>query len=463
MSIVYILLISSKRSFVIKKQSEPVELLLTALNTLGFTSDDLIKLAVETGFTKRLGGKIEPLDFIGTLCQTSISGGASCNDIGSRLNLRNSESVTKQAVWLKLNDACKIFTERILALIITTNAGMGKENHSTMHSTYDRILVQDSTVIKLPARLFDEYSGVSNGKSIVCNARIQVVYDVLACQFVMFKVEKYSKNDLSAAPDLQLQDKDLVLRDRGYLTMGEIERHIAKGADCIYRHKYRTIYLDPETGDQIDLLGLLKKHRKIDMQVRLNNEDKTVVRLLAAPVSEEVANRRRRNLKKQTNGHCPSSGLLKMASWSIFITTIEAEKATFEEILEIYGLRWRIEIVFKAWKSHMNFSTFNNVPAAKLLILINARIIMITLLNNCVYKLAVTRVKTHYNRTLSMIKLTKVMTTQLARITETIKVLTESSGKHPSIKYLSNFCTYDNRKRENYEESRCKILSGTLA
>jgi hypothetical protein len=129
-----------------------LELFLTALNALGVTNDELIKLAIETGFSKRAGGKIDPIDFISTLCETSVLGGASCNDIGSRLNLRNSTSISKQAVWLRLNDSCKKFTERILALIIKSKAGSCKFTHSSKCSKYNRILIQDSTIIKLPSR-----------------------------------------------------------------------------------------------------------------------------------------------------------------------------------------------------------------------------------------------------------------------------------------------------------------------
>jgi len=440
-----------------------LELFLTALNALGVTNDEIIKLAIETGFSKRAGGKIDPIDFISTLCETSVLGGASCNDIGSRLNLNNSTSISKQAVWLRLNDSCKEFTERILALIITSKAGSVKFIHSSKCSKYNRILIQDSTIIKLPSRLFDEYSGVSNGKSVVCNARIQVVYDIISCEFITFKIEKYSKNDLVAAPELQLEQNDLVLRDRGYLTLNEIERHVSHGADCIYRHKHKTTYFDPKTGEKICLLSLLRKHQNIDIEVCLNNDEKTKVRLIAAPVNEEIANIRKMKLKREQRGHSPSKGQLAMASWTVFITTIPKDCATFDEILEIYGLRWRIEIVFKAWKSHMNFSTLNNVPAPKLLILINARIIMITLLNNCVFNRAILRVKTYYNKTLSMIKFTKVMTIQISRIVEILKVLDSTTGKHPVIEYLSNFCAYDQRKRLNYEDIKEKTLYKTLA
>ena len=67
---------------------------------------------------------------------------------------------------------------------------------------YKRVLVQDSTVIQLPARLFTTFSGVSNAHSNVCNARIQAVYDLVAAEFIDFSIDPYSKNDFKAAPEL---------------------------------------------------------------------------------------------------------------------------------------------------------------------------------------------------------------------------------------------------------------------
>ena len=55
------------------------------------------------------------------------------------------------------------------------------------------------------------------------------------------------KNDLTAAPELEIQEGDLVLRDRGYLIADEIQRHLDRRAACIYRHKTGVIYLDKTT------------------------------------------------------------------------------------------------------------------------------------------------------------------------------------------------------------------------
>jgi len=59
---------------------------------------------------------------------------------------------------------------------------------------------------------------------------------------------------------------------------------------------------------------------------------------------------------KEVKGRSPSKAVLELMGWTIFITNLR-EEVSFEVLLEIYGLRWRIEVIFKAWKSNMSFFT----------------------------------------------------------------------------------------------------------
>ena len=204
---------------------------------------------------------------------------------------------------------------------------------------YRRVLVQDSTIVKLPTWLFPRFSGVSNQTSSVCNARIQAVFDLISARLLDFSIDSYTRNDIAAAPELALREGDLVLRDRGYLSAAEIQRHLEAGADFIYRHKSGSIYLDASTGEPLDLAALLERHGSLDLDVLLNNPERTRVRLIAQPVDEETANNRRRRARKEVKGHNPSKEVLHLMGWTIFLTSIPREKAGFADILSIYGLR----------------------------------------------------------------------------------------------------------------------------
>jgi hypothetical protein len=216
---------------------------------------------------------------------------------------------------------CVLFFQAILARMIKHKFSQQQIDAVSKTNNYKRILIQDSTIIKIPKKLLEIFSGVSNGHSTTCNIRIQGVYELISGRFIDFSIDSYSKNDLLSAPELQIGKDDLVLRDRGYCSFKEIERHVSSGADCINRHKMKFIYLNPASGQPIDLMKLLRKNSRIDMVVCLNNKERTQVRLVAEPASDQIANQRRRKAKNEIKGHNPCEEMLELMGYTIFITT----------------------------------------------------------------------------------------------------------------------------------------------
>ena len=155
--------------------------------------------------------------------------------------------------------------------------------------------------------------------------------------FEAFSIDAYSKNDVSAAPELELRPGDLVLRDRGYLSVGEIQRHQQAGAHFIYRHETGALYRDAQSDEPLDLPKLLRRHGSLDREVALNDAQRTRVRLVSAPVSQQTADLRRMKAKKETKGHQPSAAALELMGWTIFLTNVGPE-VSFRALLEIYGL-----------------------------------------------------------------------------------------------------------------------------
>jgi hypothetical protein len=312
--------------------------------------------------------------------------------------------------------------------------------------------VQDSTIIGLPARLFNFYSGVSNGHASVCNARIQCVYDLLEENFICFTVDAYTKNDLAAAPELNLQKDDLVIRDRGYLTVTEIERHLALGAHCIFRHKSKMVLLDKKTEQEIDLLAMLKEKGQLDMVVTLNNKKRTMVRVVAFPVSEEIANCRRMKAKKEMKKK-PSTIYLALLGWSVYITTISLQDADYRFIFKAYSLRWRIEIIFKSWKSNMEFAKIHNVSKNQLLLILFARFIMIIICIQHIFSPARKIVKKLLKTELSMIKVVRHLMKNTSKILLIIEAIQNYKHKSASrLHALAKYCAYDKRLRKNFRQ-----------
>ncbi len=432
-----------------KPASDAVELFLCA----GLDRDQIRQLAFESGFCQREPRKIQPADFLAQLCIQSAAGVVSYNDLAAGMEARAGVTASRQAYWEKTDECCARFFQSVLERVMLSKSHPGAATAIHRRLRFKRILLQDSTIIKLPLRLFAAYSGVKNGHTAVCNARIQGIYDLLSGQFVRFSIDPYSKNDQAAALEIAVQPGDLVLRDRGYFRMSVMECHKRAGADSISRYKHPTVLYDPATGEKIDLLELLTRRGSADMLVSTDPEQTVPIRLIAFPVSEETANVRRMRAKKEMN-YPPSPELLKLMAWTIFFTTITDPSMTFKEILSLYGLRWRIENVFKTWKSHFNFEKIHNVPEIQLHVLLNARLIMITL----AYEKLFLPISEQLETPISLMKFMRYITQNFPYVSRLM------SSKLPSPKLcraVQRYCTYEKRNRPNFVTAMEAILLKT--
>lgn len=393
-------------------------------------------------------------------CMESAAGMVSYNDVAACLDEGGNIPVSRQAIRKKCSGACLEFFKAILAGIIKSKIKGGIGRPVADPSKFKRVLVQDSTIIKLPSRLFDVFSGVSNGHTKVCNARVQGTYDILNENFVGFSIDPYTKNDLKAAPETGLSPGDLTLRDRGYLTNSEIRRHKETDADCIYRYKFGSLLWDETSEEPVDLLKELKKKGRADKNIRLNDKERTVARIVAEPVNQKVADERRRKAMKE-NKSAPSKEYLGLLSWSIFITTLPRTKAGYDDILNLYGLRWRIEVVFKSWKSNIGFDKIHNVSETQLKIILTARFIMISICTQHIYTPCKDFIKKEYGRYLSLLKTLRHLIKYPRRMVDVFDELqTGRNGTKTSILKLVRYCTYEKRKdRKNYEQQVEAVFS----
>ena len=185
----------------------------------------------------------------------------------------------------------------------------------------------------------------------------------------------------------------------------------------------------------------------------LNNPERTPVRLVAAPVAEETANLRRLKANRETQGHNPSKAVLELMDWTIFLTTIPATHADFTQLLAIYGLRWRIEVIFKAWKSHLKFHLLHRVSRCQLLILLKARLLRITCATNILHGPLAAALRRRHGRRLSLLKFMGYLSAGPANFLRALRCLCSAAAPARAfLKALARYGCYEKRKRQNYSE-----------
>jgi hypothetical protein len=429
-----------------------MDVLTKMFDRVGLDFEAINSLSIETGFIKRRR-KIRALEFLMYMITESIRGCVSCNDLASVIEAGTGTMASRQAYHYKMSERCVCFFEAVLAAVMRSRTGSAL--HSRM-GRFKRILIQDSTVVKLPDRLLELFSGVGNADTQVCNARIQSAIDLRGGSFTHWSIDPYSKNDPLAADELHVQAGDLVLRDRGYYSSGQCRRIIDAKADFISRYRQKTRLHDPQTGYELDLCALLKAQKNMDRKVMIGTCNKVEVRIIAVEVSQETAGRRRQKARKEYKGHNPGKKVLFLMGWTIFLTSIASDEFTIDDFIELYGLRWRIETIIKTWKSHLSFSKIHIVSANQLRLILTARFIAITLFYQRIYIPLSTRVHKQMRKTLSLMKLMHYISRNLDAIPRLLEAV---EGAVWALRTVARYCAYDTRKRPNFIDKQINILT----
>jgi len=151
---------------------------------------------------------------------------------------------------------------------------------------------------------------------------------------------------------------EIRLGDRGYMHPDAIANVIEAGGDIVVRAGWKSaIWLDAQDG-RIDLIAALREaapQGSMDRPifVKRKNGQRLALRLITVKKSPEAAEKARRQARRaaQQEGYTVSKATLEAADWVILVTSLSADAYPAKDILDLYRLRWRIEIAFKRLKS----------------------------------------------------------------------------------------------------------------
>ena len=319
-------------------------------------------LARQAGFLKRCPRKIPILKFLRGLLAVAPETHLSLEHIASVIGLAAHTTYTKQGLSDRLTPAVEAFLARVitalfgqLCLAVPT---------SQAFRSFARVLVRDSTVETLPkhlAKLFPA-SGNQHGHDYAA-LKIQWICDLKNSAAEHVSLSGFTRNDQAATSDILhvARRGDLVIRDLGYLTSQILAQFVEAQISFLTRHRHGINLYDPKSGKPLDLKTQLAACGSLDRQVLLGPE-RAPLRWVALPVPEEVANQRRHRAKTsaQRRRRSPPGAMhLFLMGWNIFLTNVPVSIWPPKTLVAVYRLRWRIEIIFKTWKSHLGLRELN--------------------------------------------------------------------------------------------------------
>lgn len=381
--------------------------------TMLVQDERLTAFAIESQFVKRKPRKIDPKSFLMALCMMVLQSGKSLSSMAMTVGTLKGMRVSKQAIDKRMTEACGRYLECVLAHAIARRINTCCQGVSSL---FNRILLHDSTTIRLPSHLAEAFPGNRNGKmKDISLVKIQTVYDALRERFCRFWISPFTTNDQEVATTMleYVQRGDLVIRDLGYFVLSALGLIQQRGAFFITRLRHGTALYDPTSGRRIDLLKTLKKHKRVDLPVIVGREEKLLVRLVALPVDPAVAAERRRKLRTNRDRRLnPSKEHLALLGWNLFILNVDAQRIPAEHVVSLYGLRWRIETIFKAWKSNFNLSALPRASVVQVQIYMYAFFLFVTVFHAVIFPQCNTHCLSKQNKPLSLLKLSRALREQ---------------------------------------------------
>ena len=339
-------------------------------------------LACQVGFKRRKQRKIAPTLLLKAFCLASLYAPVSFAGLAFQLGLLIHDVISKHGIAHRMSSACVEWVKTVLFAVLAQRVDFPTLKRKGVFATFQRVLLQDSTCLALADRLASFFPGSRNQRKAFACLKIQVVYDLLQECFVGFRLSGFTRNDQAAAPDILAiaRPGDLILRDLGYFVLSVFEVLVARGICFGSRFRSDVALLEPLTERPLNLLKHLRRYRVLDQVLWLGKDHHLPVRVVALPLAPAVAAERRRKARQNRDRRCaPSKVQLELLGWEIFITNVPQTVWPSATVAEVYGLRWRIEIMFKAWKSHFRLATLSAHSAQQVQVLLYARLLIISL------------------------------------------------------------------------------------
>jgi len=411
----------------------------------------LESLAKTSGFVRRRPRKLSLEAFaqsiLLSLCQPSYS----LATWAAQLSALQAGLFSKQALHRRCGPALVNFLQLCLSTLL--GRWMGRDCPAQVLHHFGRLLVQDSTALKLHRSLASHFPACGNqNQSALAGVRIQAIFDLRSQSWIHFELGAFNDNDQQASALIlsHLRSGDLVIRDLGYAAFKVWRQIAARGAYFLSRWRNDFRLFDPKTQQPLELLSLLSRRPQLSLEVLLGSQERLPVRLVALRLPAPLAAQRRRRARanaRRDRALRLSARYLKLLDWTILLTNVTSEQLNAQQLLETYACRWQIEMLFKSWKSHFQLGRLPISSPRQVQIQLLVKLLAITLVQNSFAPQPYVSV----SRPLSPLKIA-------AYFSRLLPLIAASPHQNWS-DHFSYFCRYDSRpNRANFFEKLSSLL-----
>ncbi len=264
--------------------------------------------------------------------------------------------VTPQAISQRCSEAAATFLRSLLEEAVQTLVS-GEPTAIPLLQRFPAVLVMDSTTITLPAVLRRVWRGCGGSTLAAAAAVLKVQLRLDLCQggIDVCELSDGTASDQKASSQrAPLPAGALRLSDQGFFSIPVFSAVVAAGAHFLVRPLPR-LTLQAGTASRRSLVRFLAGQRRplLDLPVVVGGRQNLACRLLAVRLPAVVAEQRRakERAEAQREGRAPRETVLRLAQWTVILTSLDPAQLSLAEALVLLRLRWQVELVFKRWKS----------------------------------------------------------------------------------------------------------------
>lgn len=265
------------------------------------------------------------------------------------LSLRATAAWAEAQGWASLSDVAllkrlrqaSVWLGELLAAVLAARV---EELESFVPTTY-RLRVLDATTAATPG---------SKGTDF----RVHLGLDLSGLR--IDRIEITGAEGGESFTRLAIGPGDLVLADRGYAHRRGLAAVHGAGADYVVRINWQNLPLEDAQHNRLDLVALAESvpdGQAAEFEVwtvadKARKLSCLPARLIVGRKSDEAAKAERQRIRREAarKGRTADPRTLKMAGFFTVLTSVPPQDLSAHQVLELYRLRWQIEMTFKRIK-----------------------------------------------------------------------------------------------------------------
>jgi hypothetical protein len=248
------------------------------------------------------------------------------------------------------------------------------------------VRVHDSTTIVLPDALAELWRGCGGStvehtsSALKCGVQLDLLTGALSG---LDLVDGRASDHRLGVQHAALPKGSLRLADLGFYDLNVLAS--LSEAEVYWLSKLEpTALISDATHSDCPLLAFVRGLGEIaqwEGEVCVGRGRRLPARLLVMRVPQEVADQRRRRIRKSARdkGQTPSAAALALADWTILLTNIPPDLLSLREALILAKVRWQIELLFKLWKSQGQLDSWRTAKPERILCEVYAKLLALIL------------------------------------------------------------------------------------